>query len=79
MQLLTLQKYKVSGSWTPNARPLLLSIEEEEEEGFYNILPANTADHLYNVPIMALCSNHHEIWTVYYVVENPHMIRLCEK
>jgi len=51
--------------------------EEEEEEGFYKFLPANTADCL--CQSWQSCSNHHEIWTVYYVLENPDMIRLCEK
>ena len=47
------------------------------ETGFYKILPANTADHL--CQSWQLCSNHHEVQTVYYVVKNPHMIRLREK
>ncbi|DBA96010.1 TPA: hypothetical protein ACH3X1_001514 [Trebouxia sp. C0004] len=33
--------------------------EEEEEEGFYKILPANTADHL--CQSWPSCSDHHEI------------------
>jgi len=48
-----------------------------QEEGFYKFLPANTADRL--CQSWQSCSNHHEIQTVYYVVENPDMIRLCEK
>ena len=32
---------------------------EGEEEGFYEILPANTADNL--CPSWPSCSNHHEI------------------
>ena len=33
--------------------------KKEEEHGFYKILPANTADHLYQ--LWQSCSNHHEI------------------
>ena len=33
--------------------------EEEEEEGFYKFLPANTADRL--CQSWQSCSNHHEI------------------
>ncbi len=33
--------------------------EEEEEEGFYKFLPANTADRL--CQLWQSCSNHHEI------------------
>ena len=35
------------------------SEEEEEEEGFYKFLPANTADRL--CQSWQSCSNHHEI------------------
>ena len=37
----------------------------EEEEGFYKFLPANSADRL--CQSWQSCSNHHKIWTAYYV------------
>ena len=43
--------------------------EEEEEEGFYKILPANTADHM--CQSWQSCSNHHEVQTVYSVCCKP--------
>ena len=46
--------------------------EEEEEEDFYKLLPANKADHLCQ-------SDLHKIQTVYDIVENPHSIRLSKK
>ena len=52
------------------------SLAIEEEEGHYKMLSANTADHWYQ--LWQPCSNHHEISTAYYVLQQPHMIRLGE-
>ena len=51
--------------------------EEEEEEEFYKLLPANKADHL--CQLWQSCSDLHEIQTVYDILENPHSIRLSKK
>ena len=53
------------------------SLEEEEEEEFYKLLPANKADHL--CQLWQSCSDLHKIQTVYDIVENPHSIRLSKK
>ena len=52
-------------------------LEEEEEEEFYKLLPANKADHL--CQLWQSCSDLYKIQTVYDIVENPHSIRLSKK
>ena len=44
--------------------------EEEEEEEFYKLLPANKADHF--CQSWQSCSDLHKIQTVYDIVDNPH-------